>query len=81
MDFVADSFSLNIYGYNILFSHIPQEGNFDFNVHGHLHNNDHRGELNDEKHILISLEDCGYTQQNLETLIHKKEKKNESKNN
>lgn len=45
-DFVAHDFTLNYHGKRILFSHIPQklarESTWDFNVHGHFHNNDHR---------------------------------------
>ena len=38
-DFVCNSFNLDIYGKNILFSHVPKSGDFDINIHGHFHNN------------------------------------------
>ena len=43
-DMVCDSFSLNMFGKRILFSHIPQEKSplYDLNIHGHFHNTDHR---------------------------------------
>lgn len=41
---VCDSFTLNTHGKRILFSHIPQKdnGQFDLNIHGHFHNTLHR---------------------------------------
>lgn len=42
-DFVADMFTLKMYGHTILFSHKPQpEGAYTLNIHGHFHNSDHR---------------------------------------
>lgn len=40
-DFVCEQFSDTLFGKKILFSHIPQKlsDGFDFNIHGHLHNN------------------------------------------
>lgn len=44
-DFVCDRFRMRFNGKDILFSHEPSdyEGS-DLNIHGHLHNNDHRSE-------------------------------------
>lgn len=60
-DFVGHSISLNIFGYKILFSHEPLPLNgHDFNVHGHLHDSDHRlPEVQDiltDKHLLVKME-------------------------
>ncbi len=43
-DFVCDSFKLKYCGKNICFSHKPQpwDGDWEINVHGHLHNLGHR---------------------------------------
>jgi len=43
-DFVCDSFKLQYAGFNICFSHKPQpwDGDWEINVHGHLHNLGHR---------------------------------------
>lgn len=43
-DFVCDSFKLKYAGKNICFSHKPQpwDGDWEVNVHGHLHNLGHR---------------------------------------
>lgn len=43
-DFACDSFKLKYAGKNICFSHKPQpwDGDWEINVHGHLHNLGHR---------------------------------------
>jgi len=44
-DFVCDEFKLNIYGKNLIFTHEPIDINYtdaDINIHGHLHNDEHR---------------------------------------
>lgn len=43
-DFVCDSFKLKYAGKKICFSHMPQpwDGDWEINVHGHLHNLGHR---------------------------------------
>ena len=43
-DFVADSFKTKMFGFDIMLSHRPSwvKGDFDINVHGHLHNVYHR---------------------------------------
>ncbi len=73
-DFVADKVTLKMFGADILLSHIPQpdNGTFDFNVHGHLHDNNHRHEDADsiltEKHKLVFIEHH-YAPQNLRKII------------
>ncbi len=51
-DFVCTSFTHTFYGKNIVFTHIPilQTDKFDFNVHGHLHGNNHRHQ---DKHAAL----------------------------
>jgi calcineurin-like phosphoesterase family protein len=41
-DFVGDTFLGHYFGKAVLFSHTPQKGEFDYNIHGHFHNNLHR---------------------------------------
>ena len=56
---VSDALILDVYGKRILFTHIPctSHDNFDLNIHGHLHNTNHRNiEGLTEKHKLIYLE-------------------------
>lgn len=58
-DFVSDELTLELFGKRILFTHIPctLHDNFDLNIHGHLHNTNHRNiEGLTEKHKLIYLE-------------------------
>lgn len=80
-DFVCDSFSLNICGKNILFSHRPvPENGYDINIHGHCHNNEHRDDerTNRGKQILISMELNNYMPYSLRKTVDRfvaKEKK------
>ena len=75
-DFVCETFTLNKYGYNILFSHIPQDGNFDINIHGHLHNVNRRKEVNIklDKHILYAPEYENYRPITLKHIIERIQK-------
>ena len=43
-DFVCESFANTYFGKEVLFTHIPVKkfDRFDFNVHGHMHGNNHR---------------------------------------
>lgn len=42
-DFVCDSFSARYFGKHLLFTHAPEpRGNYDLNIHGHMHGNAHR---------------------------------------
>jgi len=77
-DFVCNSFTLNIFGGDILFSHRPEEDNgFFLNIHGHFHNTDyqtHEPELAvllTEKHILLALEYNNYLPYNLKSVVEK----------
>jgi calcineurin-like phosphoesterase family protein len=77
-DFVAESFTLDIYGKKIIFSHIPQpDTEYDYNIHGHLHDNDHRksepeiSKILTKKHKLISIEQTNYKPLELEKLIRR----------
>ena len=55
--FVGESILLKMFGKRILLSHKPQPcGNYDINVHGHLHNTGHHDSFNDGKHINFYIE-------------------------
>ena len=73
-DFVCETMSLNIYGFNVLFSHKPQKDTgYDINIHGHFHNSDHRRHepdlvaVKNNKQILVVLEHH-YTPYKLRTI-------------
>jgi len=77
-DFVCDSFSLEVYGKKILFSHVPfppQKELYDFNIHGHCHikellRKDKIYPYYDEKyHKLLSLEKLDYQLIQLKTFL------------
>lgn len=76
-DFVCEAFSLKMYGKRILFTHIPDLYDlekFDVNIHGHLHNNAHRGSpeeciFHDRHLILISSEFNNYHPVTLKSLL------------
>jgi len=57
---VMDRMDINAYGKRIAFSHMPltDDGSFDLNIHGHLHDDTHReGEFKLScKHVLVSIE-------------------------
>lgn len=60
-DFVGDQIVLRQYGLNILLSHIPvhidDREDVDVNVHGHLHDNQHRSECEiTDRHRLVYME-------------------------
>ena len=76
--FVCTTFSDTFFGKNILFSHKPiKDCGYDFNIHGHFHNTDHRTQepelvvIKNDKQILISLEQLQYKPINLEKLIRR----------
>jgi calcineurin-like phosphoesterase family protein len=65
-DFVCDAFELDYYGVHWIFTHEPSPYRVSvstyqdvYNVHGHLHDNEHRGPRH-ESGILISLEYMQY---------------------
>lgn len=80
-DFVSDKIYLNKFGMNILLTHIPTEmSEHDINIHGHLHNSNHRRmdeyiNILTSNHILISLEKSNCLPINLESMIKKFNKK------
>lgn len=72
-DCVCDTMTLKVFGRRILFSHRPAEdnGTFDLNIHGHLHNTRHHPEcLTGDKHRLICMEDSGYLPVNLRRVVN-----------
>lgn len=77
-DFVCDSFKMKYGGKNICFSHKPQpwDGDWDLNIHGHLHNLGHRdSEYKDLKkwHRLYSPELMNYKPVELNRFIQMKD--------
>lgn len=81
-DFACQTFSLKFGGFKLLFSHIPQDfdcGLYDLNIHGHLHENNHRKDelpflMNGRKYKLISLEFSNYQPIMLDTIIKQYER-------
>ena len=77
-DFVCNSFTLNIFGGEILFSHYPlKDTGYFLNIHGHFHNTDFRthepelAALLTEKHVLLALEYNNYTPYSLKKIVEK----------
>lgn len=77
-DFVADSFSMDIFGGVILFSHIPKvDTGYWMNIHGHFHNSDYRRhepeliKIKNQRQILVAMEYNNYQPFNLKTLVEK----------
>lgn len=69
-DFACESFVLNMFGLRILFSHEPMlTGEFDLNIHGHLHAGQHRDAETGPRNYLFSLEESHYQPQLLRTLV------------
>lgn len=74
-DFVCDSFSIIRHKKTILFTHKPRtwDGIFDINIHGHLHNSQHRtDELKTiQKHgqYLVCIEDLKYQLKPLDEIL------------
>gem|GEM_PF-1308717 len=74
-EFYCETFSWQMFGYQLLFSHEPVfSGNFDLNIHGHLHGAAHRDYPKSERHLLLSLEDSGYRPHLLKTILQSWEK-------
>lgn len=79
-DFCCTSFIWKLYGFDIAFSHEPlSEGDFDLNIHGHLHLNRHREIETGKKHFLFSLERTLYRPLLLETIVKEWVKSNQIK--
>ena len=60
---VADEIKIQMYGINILLTHIPVKRNdYDINIHGHLHGNGHRsnGLRLNQKNCSVFIEGNGY---------------------
>jgi calcineurin-like phosphoesterase family protein len=76
-DSVSERLDINLFGKRICFTHIPipEDGNFDINLHGHFHNTNHRrneprfNEILTEKHKLIALEYVNYLPLKLNKII------------
>jgi calcineurin-like phosphoesterase family protein len=72
-DFAGESLTLDLFSKIILFSHKPQPwvDQFDINIHGHWHANDHRASefFEDGKHILIAVENTNYQVVNLRKMV------------
>jgi calcineurin-like phosphoesterase family protein len=75
-DFVADSFTVDIYGGEILFSHVPKrDTGYMLNIHGHFHNSDHRRHepdlvaVKNERQILVAMEYNNYQPFSLRALV------------
>ena len=78
--FACESFEWAIYGLRILFTHEPvSKGNFDLNIHGHLHVNQHRESKEGNRSFLLSLEESNYQPQQLDSIIKKWQKTNNIK--
>ncbi|MGV1098729.1 metallophosphoesterase [Thiovibrio sp. JS02] len=79
-DCVATQLIIRLYGRDLAFSHypLPENSEWDLNIHGHLHNTDHRlrrePELADrisEHHRLVSLEENDYQPINLRKIVER----------
>lgn len=75
-DFVGDRIRMHRFGAEIVFSHMPiKDDGYDFNIHGHFHNNDHRKlepemvAIANKKHILVALEEINYMPITLKQLL------------
>ena len=56
----------------VVFSHKPlEDGMYDLNIHGHLHDNTWHDAVIDNKHYLISLELNGYRAESLNKIVDK----------
>jgi len=78
-EFCCLTFSWQIFGVNILFSHEPMfDGQFDLNIHGHLHLGRHREYKCDERHYLVSMEKSNYQPRTIESIVKQWTKSNKS---
>jgi len=80
-DFVGRSLTLKRFGKKILFSHMPQawSGQFDLNIFGHFHNNNHRcweewliERITPDKHYLLAQEEQNYVPIPLKSIVNDK---------
>jgi calcineurin-like phosphoesterase family protein len=71
-DFVCDQFQWEKFGLKIAFSHHPLEkGDFDLNVHGHIHIGGRHDYQKEDHHFLLSIEENGYQPYKLESIVKK----------
>ena len=70
IDFCCGTFTWDLFGVRILFSHEPCcDGQFDMNIHGHLHLGGHREYPCDARHYLLSIERTAYQPILLESIV------------
>ena len=88
-NFVCKTFKDKYFGKKILFSHKPKvdDNDYDINLHGHFHNNEHRKlepdlvAIKNDKQFCFILENTNYSPVLLETIIKQfKENKKIEKN-
>jgi calcineurin-like phosphoesterase family protein len=78
-EFCCVEFSWEIFGLRILFSHEPRDvGQFDLNIHGHLHLGRHREHKRDKRHYLVALENTSYQPRTLKRIVENWKHANES---
>jgi calcineurin-like phosphoesterase family protein len=70
-NFCCLEFFWEVFGVRILFSHEPrEEGQFDLNIHGHLHlPESHRKYKTGKRHFLVSLEETNYQPRPLKSIV------------
>lgn len=69
-DFVAEELTMDAFGLRLLFTHVPRPpGDYDLNIHGHLHNTGHHPEcgLHDKQRLVMS--EHTYAPIKLDTLL------------
>jgi calcineurin-like phosphoesterase family protein len=79
-DMVCEQFRDNYFGKIIMFSHKPVvwDGDYDINIHGHMHNSDHRQSepqlslIKNGYQKLLAIENIDYKPVNLEYFINNK---------
>lgn len=71
-DFCCHQFRWEMFGLQILFSHKPVlSGEFDLNIHGHLHTAQHRPLTESPRYYLLSLEATDYQPMLLKTVVER----------
>ena len=69
-DFVAKELTFDAFGLRLLFTHIPQPpGDYDINIHGHLHNTGHHPECGLHGRQRLVMSEHTYAPINLATLL------------
>ncbi len=69
-DFCCNIFFWELFGLQIAFSHTPLfAGDFELNIHGHLHMDRHREYERDERHYLFGLENNAYQPRTLDSIV------------